>query len=410
MCFGEPATIVGTDASDQITGTPGPDVIVGRGGDDSINARGGDDAVCGGADFDFADGGDGRDRLSGDTGDDTLQGGAEADLLMGRGDVDTLFGERGDDRLFGGPGTGITLEGLMGGPGDDHMRGGPGLDVGLFFDARQGVVVNLTTDRARGDGRDELISIEGALGSNFDDVLIGTDGTNGLFGQAGDDVIRGLGSGSFPSGQIDVLAGDMGADDIRGGDGFDMASYGRVLRPVTVDLSKGAARGQGRDTLVAVEGVFGSNLDDVLIGDHRANAFTGSFGDDEFVGGPGPDLVIFRDVPGPVRANLATGTARGAGKDTLEGIRNLWGSSGPDLLVGDGGDNRLVGWRGDDAIVADEGDDVLIGRNGRDRLDGGKGFDACLSGERHLNCESREAPPSEELPSPHLRWWRWILA
>src|SRR5687768_14359288 len=47
-CFGQPATIVGTDGKDRIYGTPGPDVIVAGDGADSIEARGGDDLVCAG--------------------------------------------------------------------------------------------------------------------------------------------------------------------------------------------------------------------------------------------------------------------------------------------------------------------------------------------------------------------------
>ena len=77
LCFGKPATIVGTQRTDGIIGTPGADVIVSFGGSDAILALGGDDRVCSGpgndeieADAsyisnpggaDMADGGPGRD-------------------------------------------------------------------------------------------------------------------------------------------------------------------------------------------------------------------------------------------------------------------------------------------------------------------------------------------------------------
>ncbi len=48
LCFGEPATIVGTDSFDTLTGTPGPDVIHGKGGHDFIDGLGGNDRICGG--------------------------------------------------------------------------------------------------------------------------------------------------------------------------------------------------------------------------------------------------------------------------------------------------------------------------------------------------------------------------
>jgi Ca2+-binding RTX toxin-like protein len=46
MCFGQAATIVGTNGRDVINGTAGPDVIVARDGRDEVHARGGNDR-CG---------------------------------------------------------------------------------------------------------------------------------------------------------------------------------------------------------------------------------------------------------------------------------------------------------------------------------------------------------------------------
>lgn len=47
-CFGERATIVGTDRPDRLDGTDGPEVIVGRRGKDYISGKGGNDLICGG--------------------------------------------------------------------------------------------------------------------------------------------------------------------------------------------------------------------------------------------------------------------------------------------------------------------------------------------------------------------------
>lgn len=47
-CDGQPATIVGTPRSDDLTATEGQDVIVGLGGNDSIYGRDGADRICGG--------------------------------------------------------------------------------------------------------------------------------------------------------------------------------------------------------------------------------------------------------------------------------------------------------------------------------------------------------------------------
>ena len=115
LCFGDPATIVGTGGSDKITGTNGDDVIVGLGGSDKIDGRGGNDLICGGAGHDSISGGDGEDKIDGGSGDDTLSGGDGNDRIFGGPGDDSLSGNAGDDQLFG--------EG-----GADSMNGGAGSD------------------------------------------------------------------------------------------------------------------------------------------------------------------------------------------------------------------------------------------------------------------------------------------
>jgi hypothetical protein len=70
LCFGAPATIVGTARSDVLRGTRGRDVIVARQGADRVYGRGRADLLCGGPGDDFLDGGPGRNRLDGGPGRD----------------------------------------------------------------------------------------------------------------------------------------------------------------------------------------------------------------------------------------------------------------------------------------------------------------------------------------------------
>src|SRR5688572_27928976 len=72
LCFGEPATIVGTDGDDDLTGTSGRDVIVGLGGDDDIWGAYGDDLLCGNG---------GEDDIWGGQDNDSLDGGEDWDGL-----------------------------------------------------------------------------------------------------------------------------------------------------------------------------------------------------------------------------------------------------------------------------------------------------------------------------------------
>ena len=116
-----------------------------------------------------------------------------------------LVGGDGVDKLIGGTGN----DHLTGGKGADYLNGKKGYDY-VRYDgegSKNGVVVNLSnpslnTGRASGD---EYISIEGIVGSNFDDSLSGDIKGNDINGFDGDDVIEG-------GGGPDVYNGGSGSD------------------------------------------------------------------------------------------------------------------------------------------------------------------------------------------------------
>lgn len=380
-CRGEQATLVGTERTETLRGTPGRDVVVSHGGDDRIITGEGGDVVCAGDGFDFVRLGPGRDLAYGAAEEDTLKGGAGADLLFGEDGVDTLAGGPGDDRLVGGSGHAIIVEFLLGGPGDDRLVGGPGLDNALFFDAPRGVHVDLEKGVARGHGRDELVGIEGVAGSNHDDVILGDDGRNGLYGQFGDDLIKARGSGRIATKTADYLSGDEGRDTLVGGRGQDLVTYSRSPNPVVVDLARHRATGVGPDILQGIEGVEGSWWDDRLLGSGAADLLGGSGGDDLIDGRAGRDTVFYNDLRGPAEVSLADGygTVDGAGRDVLRGMENIWGTNRADTLYGDNGPNVIRGLGGAD---------LLVGFDGVDVLDGGVGQDTCedIPGQS-ANCE-----------------------
>jgi len=125
LCFGVPATIVGTPGNDALKGTPGDDVIVGLGGRDVIEGRGGNDLICGG---------DGDDAISGGPGHDKIDGGDGNDTIDGDAGNDRIHGDAGNDRIHGGPGN----DGLDGGLGFDGLNGGPGTDTCVNGEATAG--------------------------------------------------------------------------------------------------------------------------------------------------------------------------------------------------------------------------------------------------------------------------------
>ena len=217
LCRGYPATIVDTTAAETINGTNGRDVIVALGGDDDIRGNGGNDVICAGYGRDSSGGGLGADQIVGGAGPDFLGGGPGNDRVFGGAGVNSLSGGAGNDRLIGG-------EILAGGPDDDYMEGGAvnSPNDSPFVDYRSspnGVVVDLGSGSATGQGSDTFKNVGSIFGSAHHDTLRGFDsGVDSvyvvtIYGLDGDDQITGT-QGSSSSGFGGVLSGDGGSDFI----------------------------------------------------------------------------------------------------------------------------------------------------------------------------------------------------
>jgi Ca2+-binding RTX toxin-like protein len=277
---------------------------------------------------------------------------------------------------------------------------------------------------------DETPTLVGTPGDDFlvgtrdDDVIVGLGGNDVIAGLAGEDLIcGGEGNDELEGGpDLDALSGDAGDDRLDGGEHeTDLAVFINSPAPVQASLTTGVATGDGTDTLVNVEGLFGSTFDDTLEGNELANVFVGwdgndrsaglggfdyfnaDDGDDAFDGGSGDDLVYYDFAPGPVTVDLAAGQSRGHGADALVSIEDVYGSKFADRITGNAGPNWLHGYKGADVVsggggadqvFGDRGNDVLLGGPaadrlngglGRDRLNGGTGRDRC-AGETKRSC------------------------
>jgi len=239
--------------------------FVGLSGDDTISGLGGWDFVDYSADERFGGLAGVTVHLGlgtatdgfGDT--DTLSG---IEFIVGTAFADTLTGgdAGGDFGWFleiGG------LEEFRALAGDDTLDGGDGFDYADYredeiYGGAAGVTVNLAAGTATdsfGD-TDSLANIEGAVGGSSDDTLIG--------GNAANDA-------------LEMFRGRDGADTIDGGSGFDRAVYanepfaGGTLG-VVVDLAAGTATDSfgNIDTLIAIEGVWGTEFADTLAGGNAA--------------------------------------------------------------------------------------------------------------------------------------------
>lgn len=232
-----------------------------------------------------------------------------------------------------------------------------------------------------GSGDDDELVVLGSDDADVIDVGSDEDADTILVDWTGDGVADATAYG------IDTVVISTGprADIIR----LDGSALG--LSPLTADASVfgGGANdqitdGAGDDT---VEGGIGHDTF------HAGSAINGS---DEYVGGPGDDLLDYSGRTEAVTVTIGAGTNDGEASEnddvdaTTEAIR---GSRGPNDLTGDAGTNRLEGgpdndilrggpgvdflsgFAGDDEIHGEEGDDMLYGDEGNDALYGGEGDD-----------------------------------
>lgn len=251
--------------------------------------------------------------ITGTPNDDTIVGTAARDVIMGLGGDDKIIGLAGNDVICGSSDANTSDD------GSDIIRAGEGFDL--------------------------------LVGGRDDDQLFGNAHRDNLFGSGGDDLING------------------GADAGLGDD----ANYWFSSLRVIADLATGVGRGEGRDTLVNVEGLGGSDHDDVLSGDPGVNSFDGLGGDDKILGGRGVDTLGLIFTNGNNFVNLRGGTAVGDGADTLRNLENVIGSSQDDYITGSGGPNGLFGAEGNDTMYGRAGDDIMLGFADRDTMFGGAG-------------------------------------
>lgn len=413
------------------------------GGADTLNGGDDNDLILGGAGDDIIDGGAGSDVLFGDhgrvdyslpannnfvsiftgagdgAGSDTIHGGADDDYILGQQGSDLLFGDGGDDDIWGGHNVAGGVDGgdrMDGGLGDDVLLGENGTIIrrGDAISLRVRVLVGPVLYTTNGDapvGTETFAMPTGALARDIlllngttaqgDDLMVGGGDDDLLFGQLGNDTLRGDGyidpmlSGlasllrsidnttdgdDYLEGNTgsDTLYGDLGQDDLIGGSS-DL--FGLTTAAQRADGADSIFGGDGTDVVRNTLGDQTPNSHardaDVILGDNGriyrlvgANGVsTGDFLRFSYENTFGATLRVI-----PRALSLLDYTVGKRGKkdigaaDIIHGEAGddlIHGMAGNDVIYGEGQDDSIIGGTGDDWISAGSGDDGAIGDDGR---------------------------------------------
>jgi Ca2+-binding RTX toxin-like protein len=216
--------------------------------------------------------------------------------LFGMGGNDFLSGLGGNDELYGGTGS----DTLDGGTGADYLDGGAGFDYVTYSSSQSGLFASLAAPVSNtGDAAgDTYVLIEALVGSYGDDVLVTSRaGGNQLWGSSGNDQLYALGGHNYINGGNgnDSIYSNGGSNTIDGDAGFDIVRYDYATSRVVAALdhsaspyNTGAAAG---DNYTSVEGLTGSDFNDVLFGDAGGNQLYGRAGSDFLIGNDGDDAL-----------------------------------------------------------------------------------------------------------------------
>ena len=364
----------------------------------------------------------------------TFDGGLGDDLFtfgFGTNKLDTLLGNA---VVLAGPGKDLVLvQDQLAAAGKTYQLGALGLSrtgTGVIsFDTSLETLnlgtSNLTnTTQVIGTPTATMVNLNSAGGM---DTLIGPNANNTwqiLATDAGtlNDRIKFVATEKLLGGVLGdrfILANGKGlTGNIHGQQGQDILDYGAYTTAVKFNFATNVApniAGFGGIKIL----IGGKTLLDILIGpnqptdwhitsDDRGLAGPVAFvGVENLVGGTGPDVFNFHEVPGPapvlakltgflqgqagidrldytvvtapVNVDLAAGQATGVG-GVVSGIENITGGQGDDVLAGDGLPNVMFGGAGADILLGRGGADELHGDAGRDFLIGRLGADTQFGG------------------------------
>jgi Ca2+-binding RTX toxin-like protein len=290
-----------------------------------------------------------------------LGGNGEDNILVTEDDISlgsTLDGRGGDDTLIS-----IGF--------NDNLIGGTGFDTVDYAASNAAVGVDLSglTDGTGGTAeQDSFNSIEGVIGSAFDDTLTGSIENNRLDGGTGvDDMTGGAGDDTFVVDQTYDATAELaneGTDTV-------ISSITHVLRANIENLVlSGTANlnGTGNGLNNAITGNGGVNTLNGLVGQ---DSMTGLGGEDRYYVDNANDVCV-EALNGGIDITYATlswtlnaeveklylqGTAADGTGNALSNY--IYGTNSANRIDGKGGADRLYGYLGNDTYVANSTGDLI---------------------------------------------------
>ncbi len=376
--------------------------------DNILTGNSGDNLLDGGVDYristgDTMRGGNGNDIYLVDTNYDQVE---EVSLSNAGGGIDTVrsfvsytlpnnvenlelqdvFG-----RIYDIDGTGNALNNLLIGnkdpnvlnglDGADTMDGGDSSDI-YYVDHIGDLVIE--TNTAVTDNQTDLVKsfINYTLTANVENLQLmsgddinatGNTLNNIFYANTGDNIFNGLSGTDTVSYEAQLTSKEIysGAN----------ATYTGVVISLAVPGVQ-ATRGSGKDTFIDIENLIGSQYNDSLTGDSKANRLDGSTGADRLIGGEGNDTYVVDGADIVVETSTETtqiDTVLSSvsyilsanveqlvltGKDAVNGTGNeltnvITGNGSANVLDGMAGADRLEGGAGNDRYVVDSFDTVV---------------------------------------------------
>ncbi|MCC5657049.1 calcium-binding protein [Nostoc sp. XA010] len=382
-----------------ISGTQYNDLIVGSNGNDTLSGGfGGNDTIDGGKGHDllsvnylsddynysYATGGI-TTTFNPTTNSGSITAGTKNRISYKNIEQLNIIGTQYDDLIVGNNGN-DTLS--VGYGGNDTIDGGKGNDV-LSVDYRDSAAGGITTtfnattnigSITAGTNGVSYKNIEqlNIIGTEYDDLILGSNGNDTLSGGfGGNDTIDG------GKGNDTLFAGYGGNDRIDGGKGDDVLSVSyssdegitTTFNPTTNIGSITA--GTNRVSYKNIErlDISGTQQNDLIVGNNGNDTLSGYGGNDTIDGGKGDDVlsVSYSNAEEKITSTfnaitniglITAGTARISYKN-IEQL-DITGTQYDDLIVGSNGNDTLKGYSGNDTLTGGKGNDSLIGEVGID--------------------------------------------